>query len=93
MGRLGVITRNGAAPCPGGPGPWQDLEVPSLLQQIAKRNRPLIPVILPGRKGDPRFPPFLALWHAVDMRQPEPDPFEQLIWGITGKRDSSPDAS
>lgn len=76
---------------PGGPGPWQDLEVPSLLQQIAKRNRPLIPVILPGRKGDPRFPPFLALWHAVDMRQPVPDPFEQLIWGITGKRDPSPD--
>ncbi|MGH4026608.1 MAG: TIR domain-containing protein [Pseudonocardiaceae bacterium] len=74
---------------PSGPGPWQDLEVESLLQQIARRNRPLIPVILPGRKGSPRFPAFLDLWHAVDMREPDPDPFEQLVWGITGNRDSA----
>jgi hypothetical protein len=26
------------------------------------------------------------MWRVVDMRQPDPDPFEQLIWGITGER-------
>jgi hypothetical protein len=72
---------------PSGPGPWQDLEVESLLQQIARRNCPLIPVILAGRKGSPKFPAFLGLWHAVDMREPDPDPFEQLVWGITGNKD------
>jgi len=71
---------------PKGPGPWQELEVESMLQQLAKRDRPIIPVILQGRAGHPRLPPFLGLWHAVDMRRPEPDPFEQLVWGITGER-------
>jgi hypothetical protein len=60
--------------------------VESLLQQIKKRNRPVIPVIMQGREGNPRLPPFLELRHAVDMRQPDPDPFEQLIWGITGQK-------
>ena len=71
---------------PKGPGPWQELEVESLLGQLAKRNRPIIPVILEGREGNPRLPAFLDVWHAVDMRQPDPDPFEQLVWGITGER-------
>jgi WD40 repeat protein len=70
---------------PRGSGPWQDLEVESLLGQIAKRNRPLIPVILEGRAGKPRPPTLLDSWHVVDMRQPDPDPFEQLVWGITGE--------
>jgi len=69
-----------------GSGPWQELEVESLLGQIAKRNRPLIPVILEGRTGNPRLPAFLDMWHVVDMRQPDPDPFEQLVWGITGEK-------
>src|SRR6266511_492232 len=71
---------------PKGAGPWQELEVESLLGEFAKRGRPLIPVILEGRRGRPQLPPFLELWHVVDMRQPNPDPFEQLIWGITGER-------
>lgn len=69
-----------------GPGPWQGLEVESLLKQIAGRNRPIIPVILEGRVGNPRLPAFLDLWNVVDMRQPEPDPFEMLVWGITGEK-------
>jgi GTPase SAR1 family protein len=75
---------------PTGPGPWQNLEMELLLQQIAKRNRPLIPVILAGRKGNPRLPAFFGLWHAVDMREPDPDPLDQLVWGIVGKRDFMP---
>jgi hypothetical protein len=69
-----------------GPGPWQELEAEALLKEIAKRNRPIIPVILEGRQGKPRLPAFLDMWHVVDMRHPAPDPFEQLIWGITGER-------
>jgi hypothetical protein len=71
---------------PKGPGPWQELEVEALLQQLAKRGRSIIPVILPGRAGLPRFPAFLSLWQVVDMRQRDPDPFEQLLWGITGQK-------
>jgi hypothetical protein len=69
-----------------GPGVWQELEVELALQELAKRDRPIIPVILEGRQGHPRLPPFLDLWHLVDMRQRDPDPFEQLVWGITGKK-------
>ncbi len=71
-----------------GPGPWQELEVELALEELARRGRPIIPVILEGRKGHPRFPPFLELWHRVDMRQRDPDPFEMLIWGITGEKPS-----
>lgn len=71
---------------PRGTGPWQELEVETLLGQMAKRKRPLIPVILEGRVGNPRLPGFLDLRHIVDMRNADPDPFEQLVWGITGER-------
>ena len=74
---------------PGGAGPWQELEVESLLGEFAKRGKPIIPVILEGRQGSPRLPAFLSVWHKVDMRNPSPDPFEQLVWGITGERSSN----
>lgn len=73
-----------------GPGPWQELEVQALLDSFAKRRRPIIPVILDGRDGRPRLPAFLNLLHVVDLREPDPDPFEQLVWGITGERAGSP---
>ena len=69
-----------------GLGPWQDRDIDSLLRRMATGDRPIIPVILESRKGNPRLPDFLTLWHLVDMRVPEPDPFEQLVWGITGER-------
>ncbi len=72
---------------PRGPGPWQEMEVEELLQKL-RRRRPIIPVILPLRKGTPRLPPFLSSFHLVDMRNPVPDPFEQLIWGITRQKPS-----
>jgi GTPase SAR1 family protein len=71
---------------PSGAGPFQELEVESLVGEFAKRGKPVIPVILEGRQGNPRLPPFLDSWHRVDMRNPSPDPFEQLVWGITGER-------
>jgi len=71
---------------PMGRGPWQDAEVDALLTQLVKRKCPIIPVILEGRLGQPQLPPFLGLLHVVDMRQPDPDPFRQLVWGITGEK-------
>jgi hypothetical protein len=71
---------------PKGRGPWQDVEVEALLTQLVKRKCPIIPVILEGRQGQPQLPPFLGLLHVVDMRQPDPDPFRQLVWGITGEK-------
>jgi GTPase SAR1 family protein len=71
---------------PSGPGPWQDIEVEKLLQRFVKSRRPLVPVVLEGREGKPRLPGFLDLWQVVDMRRPTPDPFEQLVWGITGEK-------
>ena len=67
---------------PKGPGPWQELETEAVLQKMMHRERPVIPVILPGRPGVPRLPAFLSL-DAVDFREADPDPFERLVDGIT----------
>jgi hypothetical protein len=56
------------------------------IDRFVKRRSPLIPVILTSRKGNPRLPGFLPMLHAVDMRKTEPDPIDQLVWGITGER-------
>jgi WD40 repeat protein len=71
---------------PRGSGPWQELEVENLLIRMAKQKCRIIPVILEGRQGQPQLPPFLDALHVVDMRQPDPDPFRQLVWGITGEK-------
>jgi hypothetical protein len=72
---------------PRGSGPWQDIEIQDLLDQFARqKRRPIIPVILEGRRGNVRLPGFLKQWSTVDMRRPEPDPIDQLIWGITGHK-------
>jgi GTPase SAR1 family protein len=76
---------------PQGPGPWQEAEIEALLTQLVKRKCPIIPVILEGRQGQPQLPPFLGTLHVVDMRQPDPDPFRQLIWGVTGERSPVPE--
>jgi hypothetical protein len=43
-------------------------------------------VLLPGCPDVPELPVFLRSFGYVDFRRHEPDPLEQLIWGITGKR-------
>ena len=37
----------------------------------------------------PELPAFLESFHAVDFRKPDPDPMNQLIWGITGHHHGS----
>jgi hypothetical protein len=71
---------------PQGFGPWQDLEVDAFLRQFVKREAPVIPIILPSCEEIPKLPPFLEGMMWVDFRKDDPDPLEQLIWGITGER-------
>ena len=77
-----------AAVCvgPNGSGPWQDLEMQAFIRQFVKRDCPVIPVILPDCKETPTLPPFLDGMMWVDFRSADPDPLQQLIWGITGER-------
>lgn len=69
-----------------GLGPWQDREQEAFISQFVKRNSPVIPVVLPDCKESPKLPVFLEGLHWVDFRKQNPDPFDQLIWGITGAR-------
>ncbi len=77
-----------AAVCigPNGIGPWQDMELDAFLRIFVKRQSPVIPVILEGCEGVPKLPLFLEGMMWVDFRQSDPDPMDQLMWGITGKR-------
>jgi hypothetical protein len=43
-------------------------------------------VLLPGSPADPEVPLFMKMFHWVDFRKADPDPINQLVWGITGKR-------
>ncbi|GAK55838.1 ymc protein [Candidatus Vecturithrix granuli] len=72
---------------PNGHGPWQNLEMKAFLRQFVKRNCPVIPVILPECKETPALPLFLDGMTWVDFRSDDPDPLQQLIWGITGEQD------
>ncbi len=71
---------------PAGPGPWHEAEM-ELINDWSARNksRKVIPVILDGTADEPELPGFLRVWSTVDMRTTDPDPIEQLVWGITGR--------
>ncbi len=69
-----------------GIGPWQDLEVTAFLNELMRRGCPVIPVILPGVGTDPQLPLLLESVGWVDLRSKHPDPFPQLLFGITGNK-------
>jgi hypothetical protein len=74
-----------------GLGPWQNEEINALLRAFVKRKCPVIPILLPDAPQEPQLPLFLQGLMWVDFRQHDPqpydpDPLEQLIWGITGVR-------
>ena len=71
---------------PNGHGPWQSLEMKAFLRQFVNRRCPVIPVILPECRQTPALPLFLDGMTWVDFRSSDPDPLQQLIWGITGQR-------
>lgn len=72
-----------------GIGPWQQLEIETLLRQFIERECPVIPVILPSCQGDPEIPVFLQGMLPVDFRNFDIAPWVLLTWGITGVRDGS----
>ncbi|HEV8432827.1 MAG TPA: toll/interleukin-1 receptor domain-containing protein [Thermoanaerobaculia bacterium] len=69
-----------------GIGPWQQQEIYGLLHEFSRRQTPVIPVLLPEATVEPMLPLFLQSMTWVDFRTGDPEPLEQLIWGITGKR-------
>lgn len=78
-----------------GVGPWADLEMQEFLVEFAERKIRMGLVILPDCPDEliKIVPRFIRSFHWVDFRQSEPDPMEQLIWGITGvkaKREPKP---
>lgn len=65
-------------------GPWQNQELSAFLRQFAKRGCPVIPVLLSGAVC-PDLPLFLDGMTWVNLGVPQPDPLDQLEWGITGR--------
>jgi uncharacterized protein involved in tolerance to divalent cations len=68
-------------------GDWQEREVLSFLNECSKREFPVIPVFLEDSEETPDdLPPFLKNHTCVDFRIKNPDPIENLIFGITGTK-------
>ncbi len=64
-------------------------ETEELLRKFADKGKPVIPVILSETEGDPEIPEILKNLKPVDFRKETPDPWEELLWGIRGKREKS----
>jgi len=69
-----------------GMGPWQDSEMYTILRQMKKRGCRVIPVLLPGTPENIELSVFLEEMYPIDFRVQDPDPMQQLVWGITGKK-------
>ncbi|GAK57647.1 methyltransferase type 11 [Candidatus Vecturithrix granuli] len=76
-----------------GEGPWQRREIrAALIEQAARSDFRLIPVLLPGTSKQPQLPPFLKAFMWVDLRQylKDPDGLRRLVCGIRGERPGRP---
>lgn len=69
-----------------GIGPWQNMEIRAFIREFVRRKCPVIPVILPNCSVVPALPVFLNQFTWVDFRKSTPDPYKNLLWGITGKK-------
>jgi formylglycine-generating enzyme required for sulfatase activity len=69
-----------------GLGSWQSEEISAFLEECRIRQCPVIPVILNNAPERLELPIFLRNRHWVDFRRQVPDPLQQLIWGITGRK-------
>jgi hypothetical protein len=74
---------------PNGTGPWEKMEIRALLKRFVNTGIRVIPVLLKGAESEPNWSIFLDDFHRVDFRITDPDPLEQLMWGITGERSKS----
>jgi small GTP-binding protein len=64
-------------------GPWQEQEFTAFLRQSVRRRCAIVPVLLPTANPT-NLPVFLEGLTWVDLTKTEPDPIDQLVWGITG---------
>jgi hypothetical protein len=71
---------------PSGFGPWQDAEMRAFISEFVSRRCPVIPVILRECSVVPQLPLFMRQFTWVDFRKNEPEPFDYLMWGITGNK-------
>ncbi|MGD0951063.1 MAG: TIR domain-containing protein [Methanotrichaceae archaeon] len=69
-----------------GVAPWQNLETRDLLARSSKHKSRIIPVVLKSSPKEPELPIFMRSLVWVDFRKDTPNPYEQLIWGIKGKK-------
>ena len=69
----------------GGTGPWQELEIDSVIDRGVMSDMPVIPVLLPGVREIPEKLPFIRVLHSVTFENTvlEEAPLQQLVWGIT----------
>ena len=69
-----------------GLGTWQSAEWHALMPQVIARSVRLIPIVLPSFREDTEIPEFLQSYRRVDFRKLNPDPLDDLVWGIKGER-------
>jgi SAM-dependent methyltransferase len=76
----------------GGLGRWQSIELESFISQFAKKNIPVIPVLLPGVSHIPDELAFLNQFNPVIFENDIEDKkaIESLYWGITGRKLNQP---
>lgn len=72
-----------------GSAPWQSEEIYAFLHEFVRRQRPVIPVILPNAPEILALPLFLKNRQWIDLRLQQQNPIDQLVWGITGTRPES----
>ena len=53
---------------PSGIGPWQDREIRAFLEEFVRKDKRVIPVLLPGAPKEPKLPVFLRAFTWVDLR-------------------------
>ena len=87
-----VQSTNSAAVClgAGGIGPWERPEMRICLGEFVRRGMPVIPLLLPGCKKEPKLPLFLTELTWVDLRRGMDDEgLDRLEWGIRGTKPPS----
>ncbi len=72
---------------PAGLGQWQESEMRAFLDL----HKTVIPVLLPGFTGEAQLPLFLKNYKWVDLRNRGGDGYEELVWGITGRKPAHAD--
>lgn len=67
-------------------GAHQKREIAVFQQSLKTRPRPLIPVLLKSAPDEVKLPPGVDTYNRIDLKERDPDPFDRLVWGITGRK-------